>query len=511
MLRVVEPAAKFFSALPGPIKGTAIAIGVLAAAALALGPRLATMVIGMRAAGIEATAMRTKMAAAGSFVAGPFGAALAAGTVALTYFMMEQAEASARVDAFAGSIDNVTGKLNQAGVAKVSETLMGDISPEDWQLLEKFGFTVDSVTATVIGGADAWERFREQKAQAVNEASIGKERELLSILESNVMGLREDVEDGTRAWEAAGRGMEIAADIMDDTASATGGVTRQLVVLGRTLPLASYQASDYYQSIAAAKRATDGLTQSLSDLSAAVSEWGARDNFKQSLKDFLTDPTADAARTMISNMEQAAAAIEDPGERAAFTVDAIGKIEEAVKSEGLKMPKAVRDELRNTEADALRIVAATDAIKASLDRIPDSKTIKFFLETYGRAPASVTYNAHGGYIDSRIGGPTSDSVPAMLSRGEYVLRAGAVNALRNAIGEAGLWQLNHSDRAMPAFLDSPVPPIVAPSGGGSEPALVGAGAPVINIGEIKADSGIDVQAEVLWALRRHERIRRERS
>jgi hypothetical protein len=56
---------------------------------------------------------------------------------------------------------------------------------------------------------------------------------------------------------------------------------------------------------------------------------------------------------------------------------------------------------------------------------------------------------------------------------------------------------------MPGFLDSPVPPIV--SGGGSEPALVGAGAPVINIGEIKADRGIDVQAEVLWALRRHDR------
>ena len=61
---------------------------------------------------------------------------------------------------------------------------------------------------------------------------------------------------------------------------------------------------------------------------------------------------------------------------------------------------------------------------------------------------------------------------------------------------------------MPSFLDSPVPAIV--SGGGGEPALVGAGAPVINIGEIKADSGIDVQTEVMWALRRADRIKRER-
>ena len=78
-----------------------------------------------------------------------------------------------------------------------------------------------------------------------------------------------------------------------------------------------------------------------------------------------------------------------------------------------------------------------------------------------------------------------------------------------AIGDSGMWALNHADRSMPSFLDSPVPPIVVPGGGG-EPALVGAGAPVINIGEIKADAGIDVQTEVMWALRRADRIKRER-
>jgi hypothetical protein len=133
--------------------------------------------------------------------------------------------------------------------------------------------------------------------------------------------------------------------------------------------------------------------------------------------------------------------------------------------------------------------------------------------TYGNATGQGNGPRHGGFADGWItggyGGPTSDLAPIWASRGEYVLRAGAAAALRNALGDSGLYALNHADRSLPSFLDSPVPPIV--SGGGSEPALVGAGAPVINIGEIKADSGIDVQSEVLWALRRHERIKRERS
>jgi hypothetical protein len=514
MLRVVEPAAKFFSGLPGPIKGTAIAIGILSAAVLAIGPRIATMVTGMKAAGIEATVMRGKMAAAGSFMAGPWGVAIAAATVVLGAFATAQADVTAKAESLVDTLDAMSGAATELTRQKLGEEFLKNFSITD---LENTPFTLAEITSAVIEGGAAYENLRarvEEYSRQQLIASKGTDIFWLGALANSVDAMDRDYR-ATRALqeskEYAAAATEQAAEATDDLAMSQGRATNMTRDLSRILPTATYQASEYYQAIASSKRATDGLTQSLSDLSAAVNEWGSRDNFKASLKSFLEEPTADAARTMITNMEQAAASIEDPGERAAFTVDAIGKIEKAVKSEGLKMPQAVRDSLNETEAAALRVVTATDRIKRSIDAIPDSKTVQFFLETTGRAPASVTYNAHGGYIDSRIGGPTSDSVPAMLSRGEFVLRAGAVNALRNAIGEAGLWSLNHSDRSMPSFLDSPVPPIAPPSGGGSEPALVGAGAPVINIGEIKADAGIDVQAEVLWALRRAERIKRERS
>ena len=512
MLRVVEPAAKFFTGLPGPIKAVAIAIGVLGAAALAVGPRLAMMVTGMKAAGIEATAMKGKMAAAGSFVAGPWGVALAAGTVALTYFMLEQAEASARVDEFANSIDGVTGKLNQAGVAKVAETLMSDISKEDWQLLEQFGFTVESVTATVIGGSEAWAAFREQKAAAVNRAGIGKEKELLAILEGNVRGLREDVEDGARAWEAASRAQDIASRSNERVAHTSGTV---LAALEEANPvLGTYRDQAYSASYAAsalklanqqAADATGNLASGLESLGGIIAEQQALAGYQTALDEYVKNPSEETALAVSTAMQGAAQAIEDPGKRAQFTKTAVDDIRKAASDAGMKL---------NPELDAglLRARGQARLLQTQIDNAVRARVVDITLRfndsrtTYGGGTPTAGQR-HGGWVGGN-GGPTSDVVPTMLSRGEYVLRGGAAAALRAAVGEAGLWALNHSDRSMPSFLDSAVPPIVVPSGG--EPALVGAGAPVINIGEINADSGIDVQAEVLWAMRRADRIRRER-
>ena len=199
----------------------------------------------------------------------------------------------------------------------------------------------------------------------------------------------------------------------------------------------------------------------------------------------------------------AAQAIEDPGKRAQFTKTAVDDIRKAASDAGMKLNPELDAVLQRVRGQAVLLGRQIDtAVRARTVEIQlrynDSRT------TYGNDTPG---QRHGGWVGGN-GGPTSDVVPTMLSRGEYVLRGGAAAALRAALGDAGMWSLNHADRSMPSFLDSAVPPIVVPGGG--EPALVGAGAPVINIGEINADSGIDVQAEVLWAMRRADRIRRER-
>jgi hypothetical protein len=505
-----------FNGLPQPIKTVAVAMGVLGTAALILGPRIAAITAEMRAAGVTATGMTSKMKGAAMFMGGPWGAALAVATIALTHFLMEQAEASARVDEFASNIDSVTGKLNSAGVARIAEQLLGDISEDDWKTLDRLGISVEDATAAVIGGADAWEAFRIKKAEAVNRAGVGSEKGLLATLEGNVMGLRSEVQRGEEAWRAATRATAIAEGGLEDVAYTSGTVE---AAMRRVNPLvgeyrdkawsASYAASALKTANQNAATATDNLSRGLEGLQATISEQQALAAYQTSLETFIADPSAATASAVAADMATAAAAIQDPGDRAKFTKRAIDDIRTAASDAGMKL---------NPELDKglLRARGQARLLETQIDRAVRARVVDITLRF---SDSRTTYGGqgdgprHGGYTDGWItkgsGGPTSDLAPIWASRGEYVLRAGAAAALRNALGDSGLYALNHADRSMPSFLDSPVPPIV--SGGGSEPALVGAGAPVINIGEIKADSGIDVQSEVLWALRRHERIKRERS
>jgi hypothetical protein len=302
---------------------------------------------------------------------------------------------------------------------------------------------------------------------------------------------------------------QLAREVMETTTA----ISRQDRVLGK------YRSSLYSSSAAAsalkvanqgAADATDRLTGGLADLSSEISRQEALAAYKSALEAFVAEPSNEAALAVSSAMTSAAASIEDPGDKARFTQQAIKDIRTAASDAGMKL---------NPELDRglLRARGQARLLETQIDRAVRARVVDITLRftdsrnTYGGTTGQGNGQRHGGWVTGAYGGPTSDLVPTALSRGEYVLRGGAAAALRAAIGDAGMYALNHADRSMPSFLDSPVPPIALPSGGGTEPALVGAGAPVINIGEIKADSGIDVQAEVLWALRRADRIKRERS
>lgn len=519
ILKSLNGVLSAFNGLPQPIKTVAVAMGVLGTAALVLGPRIAAITAEMRAAGVTAAGMGTKMKGAALFLGGPWGAALAVATIALTHFMMEQAEASARVDEFANSIDSVTGKLNEAGVALVARTLMEDISEDDWKLLAQVGVTIEDVTAAVIGSEGAWAAYGDRLAAIQGDNRVGATAlyDALGALRNNISGLRKDVADGTREWEIAARAQDIASRSNERVAYTSGTV---LAALEEVNPvLGTYRALAYSSSFAAsalrvanqgAADATSNLADGLSNLAGIISEQQALASYQTALDEFVKNPSDETALAVSSAMQTAASAIEDPGKKAQFTKTAVDDIRKAASDAGMKL---------NPELDKglLRARGQARLLETQIDRAVRARVVDITLrfsdsrDTYGGGRGDGP--RHGGYTDGWItkgaGGPTSDYAPIWASRGEYVLRAGAASALRAAIGDAGMWSLNHADRSMPSFLDSPVPPIVVPGGGG-EPALVGAGAPVINIGEIKADSGIDVQTEVMWALRRADRIKRER-
>jgi hypothetical protein len=522
MLRVVEPAAKFFSSLPGPIKATAIAVGVLSAAVLAIGPRIAVMVTGMKAAGVEATVMRGKMAAAGGFIAGPWGVAIAAATVVLGAFATAHADVTAKAESLVDTLDETTRAATDMTRQKLGEEFLKNFTATD---LEKTPFTLAQITSAVIEGGEAYANLKTQVEEYSRQqiiASKGTDIFWVGALANSVDAMDRDYK-ATRVLsdskEEAADAIKQAAEQSERMAYTSGTVE---AAMRRVNPLvgeyrdkawsASYAASALKTANQNAATATDNLSRGLEGLQATISEQQALAAYQTSLETFIADPSAATASAVAADMATAAAAIQDPGDRAKFTKRAIDDIRTAASDAGMKL---------NPDLDAglLRARGNARLLETQIDRAVRARVVEITLRfndsrtTYGNTTGQGDGPRHGGYTDGWIsggyGGPTSDLAPIWASRGEYVLRAGAAAALRNALGDSGLYALNHADRSLPSFLDSPVPPIV--SHGGSEPALVGAGAPVINIGEIKADSGIDVQSEVLWALRRHERIKRERS
>jgi hypothetical protein len=518
MLRVIEPAAKFFINLPGPIKGTAIAVGVLSAAVLAIGPRIATMIVGMKAAGVEATVMKGKMATAGSFIAGPWGVAIAAATVVLGAFATAHADVTAKAESLVDTLDETTRAATDMTRQKLGEEFLKNFTAAD---LEKTPFTLAQITSAVIEGGEAYANLKTQIEEYSRQqmiASKGTDIFWLGALANSVDAMERDY----KATRVLSDSKEEAADAIKEAAEQskrmayTSGTV--LAALQKVNPvLGTYRSSLYSSSAAAsalkvanqgAADATDRLTGGLADLSSEISRQEALAAYKTALDTFIAEPSDETALAVSSAMTAAATSIEDPGERAKFTKRAIDDIRTAAEDAGMKLNPELDKGLGRARGQAKLLETQINrAVRARVVditlRFNDSRT------TYGGTTGQGDGRRHGGWVTGSYGGPTSDLVPTALSRGEYVLRGGAAAALRAAIGEAGMYALNHADRSMPSFLDSPVPPIVP--GGGSEPALVGAGAPVINIGEIKADSGIDVQSEVLWALRRADRIKRERS
>jgi hypothetical protein len=97
------------------------------------------------------------------------------------------------------------------------------------------------------------------------------------------------------------------------------------------------------------------------------------------------------------------------------------------------------------------------------------------------------------------GTATSDSIPALLSNGEYVLRASAVRAL----GVSTLNKLNHADKMTdPALLDRMAV--------GGVPVVASGGPMIGSIVVNNPSRDVDVERAVLRGMARAERIKKER-
>lgn len=470
MLKLVNGLARGFSQLPDPVKKIATAIGLVAAAALIATPRIMSMAANMKIAGITATTMGTKVKAAGSFLMGPWGAALAVGGIALGVFADQAAKAEANVDTFKQSIDSASGALTQSGLATITKDLLTSISSEDWNTFQQFGINVQDVTAAIAAGGKEWQDYEGKLNRIVMGKQSGSAQ--VQILADNARNLADQVGQGKEAWRIAGDAAKIAGAKIDEA--------------GNFISDAGDAAEETADKINPLTRAMNRFGHAL-DVRSALQEW------KKSLADNVKKPSAETAVAAADSFMSMVGTYKEGGRaQAKFVADNYAAMKSTIDSSGLDA--ATKANLIGPLEDAK---AAADKVLTSLDAIATMKVMPTIivnkLGTPGMAPSRF---ATGGLVTG-AGSATSDSIPALLSNGEYVIRAAAARRL-------GVGTLNSLNRA----------------GKMADPALAARladreslRAPLVGSMEINVNNPskeIDVEKAVMRGMARAARIQSER-
>ena len=329
---------------------------------------------------------------------------------------------------------------------------------------------VDGVS-NALGGADGAVSLIDEMGTAMrhNGEGIAVVVEGLSNFNSQVMNLIPGLSDlneelgitvnwadalGQGSLGAVGSAIELVTATVDHSseafaklASETDGVTASFrdangvdhVYIGGIEQVTSAQQAAAQQSEelqawideikasadAAAKRVTV-LAGAMGLLETRAQQREALRSFKSATEEFIAKPSVDAALKMRSEFQNAFDSFKDGSKKQAqFVIDNYATIRDAIKNSG--MSKAAQRELIEPLNQARQ--AAKNVI--STLNLLDGKRVEVsvVLSQLGAAAQYVTTNkALGGYV-SGPGTGTSDSIPAMLSNGEYVIKASAVRSI----------------------------------------------------------------------------------
>ncbi len=232
--------------------------------------------------------------------------------------------------------------------------------------------------------------------------------------------------DGVKTVVPAANGAAVATGEMGDEAEKTGA-----------------------KVVITTERISD-LARAMGLLEGAADRQQALQSYRDSLAEFVAKPSKDAAYEVISNFNAAYDSFKDGGRRQAqFVVDNYDEMVETIKNSGLS-EQAQRELIAPLKT-------ARDEAQQVLDRLTLLTSRKWSTDVVinriltGNLPVFGDGAATGGYITGP-GTSTSDSIPARLSNGEYVLRAAAVKA----IGVQNLHALNAQGfaRGGPVFINN---------------------------------------------------------
>ncbi|HEY1179315.1 MAG TPA: hypothetical protein VGF17_24435, partial [Phytomonospora sp.] len=335
-----------------------------------------------------------KGAASGAMglLGGPWGVALLAATAGITTWAQGQANARAAADALSATIDEQTGKFTDSSRATVVESLLGDLSPEDQQLVQRLGVDFNALADAALKGGPAYEQQR-QKLVDLMDAHQG----ITSAFSDESMateGLLRSFERAGDAAEATRIKQEILTKARQDQAIADSNGAASANAAERAITAVGDATQETAAKAQAAQDPAAGITRLLADLGAKSEETKAQLDALSTALDLLGGGT------------RAAQAAQD-AQAASFdkVAEAADRVREATEK------KTGKD---YTSAEKTRDVAAAnreyrsalrDVATQTLDRIKvqqgENVSVKALNDTYnaGRAVIEGQLRLRGVHAD----------------------------------------------------------------------------------------------------------------
>lgn len=476
MTQELQGAVDLYGSLPKPVQQGATALGAVAAAALLAGggllvlaPRIAATKLALADMGKTGALLSGGISKAGS-AAKMLGGPLVIATVALGYFANQAQESKGRVDEMATSLDQQTGAVTDNTRAWVNKNLSDSGALAE---ANRLGISVGDVTDAVLGNRDAL--VRVTTAVDAYDASLPNNRDGMlqsakthHLLSNAISGGNDELNKGIEKTkllaEANDAGGAAAAGAIDPVTGLTGAQRALKIETDKVKAALDGEIQKLQDSglvVLSTRAATRDFRQAQVDATEAIKKNGqtldqgtqkGRDNATVldsmstkalHLADSIYKETGNEAK-MRASLIASRTSLVATGIKFGMTKAQANAYADSI----LKIPAAKKTQ---AQLDAAAANAALDALKRKITGLPNGVvhvSTLGYAQAYGylmslQAAMRGINNTHvriatgaggqggttlagGGLLDGP-GTPTSDSIPLWGSKGEYMVKAAAVN------------------------------------------------------------------------------------
>jgi tetratricopeptide (TPR) repeat protein len=448
----------FFGSLPTPVKIAATAITILSIATLVLSKRWGS-IKGAAAGAIESIKGMSTAARIANASLGAIGLVLTIGATLLGNHEAAAAKAKERQDELAAAGKRVADAIReQNGVLNESVVKAAAQEAENEGLLtglEKLGFSYKDVTDAILGQGDAYDRIRDKLKAAIARSDVVVDGGMIDQQTVKLFQLLHAL-DGV----VGGKNKSIEADgrVKAATDAAIGSIDKQVGSLKELLEIQETLAGktlDYREAQRRYEEAIDAVRESIKENGKEHDKSDAKGRANQVTLDALAAAAHKQAEAMRANGGSQDLVRKKMGEARKEFIKAatqMGMSETAAKKLANKLRLIPGEYEADITADTTKghqkvntfmskdIARVTKRFKSIIDADTTpgrNKITKFIREQQDRGIVLSTEGKFlgftgGGYRPpmKAAGGPiygpgtsTSDSIPAWLSDGEFVVKA----------------------------------------------------------------------------------------